>query len=395
MAHSNWSGARQLLFEDAALCLPLALTDHLRHRWRAAVLPGKEQPTPYRSSAATNCSPRPNREARHGCDWAIRQAVPITRAHIKKTVDHMKSNRREHEAILEPQSQPVKAVKRALDEALPGASAVFRGELADDLVRGFDRDRQLAISAGCIAHLRQTWPAEWRRVRETLDNPVRSRPEFRGVREFRNRLSLAIRVADESADFLNTVAFVSKSVVLLLKPDKSGVQEVKKSDVDRKRIAHEHGVPVDVISRILLEKRNGDCDIQGVLEALSCRALLLKEDEAKRLDKNYKTLMPAELAVAAGTIPITSVPLRFFGLARYHAVEPALVRHGLLPTNARAQRLLNDFLGFVDQRGVERAAHEPLLIGEHVVHIPDSVLRSEHATEREPRTKSTRPRNEG
>lgn len=265
-----------------------------------------------------------------------------------------------------------------LHTALPGAQIIFRGDIQDDPVAGFDRGRQLAISARRLEHLRAAWPSEWLGVRNAAAMSRLNSPEQRGVREFRNRISVDIRVADESADFLRTVAFVSRQVVQTLKADTDGAAtKLKYSHLDRKRFAHEHGVPGGVVAKILVDEKNSECAIRTVLDALSVRSLLDRDKEAKAIDRVYKSYLPAAIVTSAGAIPVRKIPLRFYGFARYYAVEPELVATGLLATTRRAQRLLDDFLEYLEAPDTSGLAADQALTAERLgIHVPDDVFKN-------------------
>lgn len=233
-----------------------------------------------------------------------------------------------------------------LEDVLPSGRKLFRTEIEDDPSEGFDRNEQLQINAKCLDVIRTTWPEAWDQVAKTLDKAVRTAPEYRGVREMKLRIADLIRKADESADYRRTVAFVSKGVLRAI-AESAGVKP-KIGALGWKKFAHEHGVPVDVIARILVDQDNHQCDIYATLEAMSCRSLLLSV-EAKKIDERFKSSLPGNVKISNSTYPMGRLPLRFAALARYHAADPQLIGE-LVPISSRGTRLLKDFKSLVNGR---------------------------------------------
>lgn len=222
--------------------------------------------------------------------------------------------------------------------------SAFRREIDDDHERGFDRVRQLQIAAEQLRHLRQMWPEEWRRVSEVVKYGNSAGPEHRGVREFKLRIAREIRSADESVDHLTTVSFVSTRVARQIVDQRK--RRVVRGQLRSKAFGHEHSVPVDVILRILVDHENVSADPYEILSALSLRALLHRE-EISQIDKRFKSSLPLEVAFRPfASMGLRTLPLRMFGLARYHAAVPGLIDN-LIPINQRAERLLDEFRSMI------------------------------------------------
>ena len=222
--------------------------------------------------------------------------------------------------------------------------SIFRRDIEDDPNNGFDRLRQLRISAERLQHLRENWPEDWQRVFETLElNPLAG-PEHRGVREFKLRIAREIRGADESVDHRTTVSFVSGRVARRLLDERR--RRVILGQLKSKAFGHEHSVPVDVILRIVVDPRNNGADLFEVLRALCQRALLHRE-EISQLDRQFGSEIPPDVATRPfASIGMRTLPFRMFGLARYHAAVPGLVDN-LIPLNGRSERLLDEFRGLI------------------------------------------------
>lgn len=167
--------------------------------------------------------------------------------------------------------------------------ALFRGEINDDPQRGFDRNEQLSISTSRLENLRSGWPHLWQRVHETLAEGQLHGPEHRGVREFKSRIARDIRIADESIDHRATVAFTSLRAARRLLADRK--RRLTKGQLQSRALAHEHGVPVEVILRIVVDPQNMKAPLLPILEALSCRSLLATE-EVSDIDRLHATSLP-------------------------------------------------------------------------------------------------------
>jgi hypothetical protein len=220
---------------------------------------------------------------------------------------------------------------------------LFRTESDDDPIDGFDRAAQLRLTAGTLTHLRQTRIDLWNSICETRGIGSLNERDHRGVREFKKLLEHLVRTADESTDHRRTVAFVSRGVVREILQRSGGKPTLKQ--VKSGAFSHEHGVPVDALIRTIVYPKNVGVDLYDVLEAMSCRALLLKEQSGD-VDKGFKSSLAGWIRMPWGSYPMGSLPLRLLALARYDAASPTLLDE-LIPTSRRAEKLLAEFKGFV------------------------------------------------
>ncbi|CAJ0689273.1 hypothetical protein LMG19089_00463 [Ralstonia edaphis] len=206
----------------------------------------------------------------------------------------------------------------------------------------FDRDSHIRRYAGMLDALKsEVGDDHWYLLARG------GRPAFPLARELKRTITDLVQKCSESWDFYATPDFVTKGAMAEIQEavDESPRRTPLKRHLrDWSRLSHEHMCPNKQVLLHLTNPASTD-STETLLRSLSFRALISGSKRKKsagtdlaKLDAKYASSLPdAETIERLCGGP---VPLKFYPLLRYHAVE---LLDDLIPVSARADVLLNEY----------------------------------------------------